>query len=43
MRAVVEVAIDFPDEDVEIIDHSGLIVQLEAGSCPAAKKTSPEC
>jgi len=29
MRAVIEVAIDFPDEDVEIIDHSGLIVQLE--------------
>lgn len=29
MRAVVEVAIDFPDEDVDIIDHSGLIAQLE--------------
>ena len=29
MRAVIEVAIDFPDEDVEIIDHSALIVQLE--------------
>jgi tRNA modification GTPase len=29
IRAVVEVAIDFPDEDVEIIDHSALIVQLE--------------
>ncbi|MBU1139315.1 MAG: tRNA uridine-5-carboxymethylaminomethyl(34) synthesis GTPase MnmE, partial [Proteobacteria bacterium] len=25
MRAVVEVAIDFPDEDVEIIDHSALV------------------
>ncbi|MGB3209922.1 MAG: tRNA uridine-5-carboxymethylaminomethyl(34) synthesis GTPase MnmE [Desulforhopalus sp.] len=29
MRAFIEVAIDFPDEDVEIIDHGGLIVQLE--------------
>ncbi len=29
MRALIEVAIDFPDEDVEIIDHTGLIVQLE--------------
>lgn len=28
MRAVVEVAIDFPDEDVEIIDHEHLIDQL---------------
>ncbi|SDO44956.1 tRNA uridine-5-carboxymethylaminomethyl(34) synthesis GTPase MnmE [Desulforhopalus singaporensis] len=28
-RAVVEVAIDFPDEDVEIADHSQLIRQLE--------------
>ncbi len=28
MRAVIEVAIDFPDEDVEIIDHSGLHAQL---------------
>lgn len=28
MRAVIEVAIDFPDEDVEIIDHSGLLAQL---------------
>ena len=29
MRAVIEVAIDFPDEDVEIIDHTALIIQLE--------------
>ncbi len=28
MRAMVEVAIDFPDEDVEIIDHHHLIEQL---------------
>ena len=28
MRAVVEVAIDFPDEDVEIVDHSSLVAQL---------------
>jgi tRNA modification GTPase len=28
-RAVVEVAIDFPDEDLEIVDHSQLIDQLE--------------
>ena len=25
---IIEVAIDFPDEDVEIIDHSGLLAQL---------------
>ncbi len=29
MRAVIEVAIDFPDEDVEIVDHSHLISQLD--------------
>jgi tRNA modification GTPase len=29
MRAVIEVAIDFPDEDIEIIDHSELIEQLK--------------
>jgi len=29
MRAVVEVAIDFPDEDIEIIDHADLREQLE--------------
>lgn len=29
MRAVIEVAIDFPDEDVEIIDHSALIDRLQ--------------
>ncbi len=29
MRAVIEVAIDFPDEELEIIDHSALLVQLE--------------
>jgi tRNA modification GTPase len=29
MRAVVEVAIDFPDEDIEIIDHSKLIEDLK--------------
>ncbi len=28
MRAVVEVAIDFPDEDVEIVDHEQLLDQL---------------
>jgi len=28
MRAVIEVAIDFPDEDVEIIDHTALLAQL---------------
>lgn len=28
MRAVVEVAIDFPDEDLEIIDHSALVGEL---------------
>lgn len=27
-KAVVEVAIDFPDDDVEIVDHSQLVVQL---------------
>lgn len=30
MRAVIEVAIDFPDEDVEIIDHTHLIEQLQS-------------
>ncbi|PIE75429.1 tRNA uridine-5-carboxymethylaminomethyl(34) synthesis GTPase MnmE, partial [bacterium DOLJORAL78_65_58] len=30
-RAHIEVAIDFPDEDVEIIDHSGLIEELKTG------------
>ncbi len=30
MRAVIEVAIDFPDEEVEIIDHSALLDQLES-------------
>ncbi len=29
MRAVIEVAIDFPDEEVDIIDHSHLIEQLQ--------------
>lgn len=28
-RAIIEVAIDFPDEEVEIINHDGLIEQLE--------------
>lgn len=28
MRAVVEVAIDFPDEDIEIVNYSSLIVQV---------------
>ena len=28
MRAIIEVAIDFPEEDVEIIDHSALLDQL---------------
>ncbi len=31
MRAVVEVAIDFPDEDQEIINHGELRAQLESG------------
>jgi len=30
MRAVVEVAIDFPDEDVEIVNHAELSAQLRA-------------
>ncbi|MCP4343171.1 MAG: tRNA uridine-5-carboxymethylaminomethyl(34) synthesis GTPase MnmE, partial [Desulfobulbaceae bacterium] len=38
MRAVIEVAIDFPDEDLEIIDHSGLIVQLEQEVAGPLKK-----
>lgn len=38
MRAVIEVAIDFPDEDVEIIDHSALIVQLEQEVAGPLKK-----
>jgi tRNA modification GTPase len=29
MRAVLEVAIDFPDEDVDIIDHTQLLHELE--------------
>jgi len=29
MRAIIEVAIDFPDEDVEILDHTNLIRQME--------------
>lgn len=28
MRAIIEVAIDFPDEEVEILDHSALLGQL---------------
>jgi tRNA modification GTPase len=28
MRAIVEVAIDFPDEDIDIVDHSAMLVQL---------------
>lgn len=28
MRALIEVALDFPDEDVEIVDHSGLLARL---------------
>ncbi len=28
MRAVVEVAIDFPDEDIEIVNHEALLLQL---------------
>ncbi len=38
MRAVVEVAIDFPDEDVEIIDHGALIVKLEEEVAGPLKK-----
>ena len=38
MRAVIEVAIDFPDEDLEIIDHSALIVQLEQEVAAPLKK-----
>lgn len=30
MRAVIEVAIDFPDEDVEIVDLDGLVARLNA-------------
>ena len=29
MRAVVEVAIDFPDEDIEIINYSSFVVQVQ--------------
>lgn len=29
MRAVIEVAIDFPDEDLEIVDHTHMLTQLE--------------
>lgn len=29
MRAFIEVAIDFPDEDVEILDHGHLLAQLQ--------------
>lgn len=29
MRAIVEVAIDFPDEDIEIINHAELFLQLD--------------
>jgi len=28
MRAIVEVAIDFPDEDIDIVDHPALLMQL---------------
>ena len=38
MRAVVEVAIDFPDEDVEIIDHSALLEKLEKEVAGPLKK-----
>jgi tRNA modification GTPase len=38
MRAVIEVAIDFPDEEVEIIDHSGLLAQLEQEVIAPLKK-----
>ncbi len=38
MRAVVEVAIDFPDEDVEIIDHTALISKLEEEVAEPLKK-----
>jgi tRNA modification GTPase len=38
MRAVIEVAIDFPDEDLEIIDHSALINQLEKEVIEPLKK-----
>ncbi len=29
MRAVVEVAIDFPDEDIDIVDHTAMLKQLK--------------
>jgi tRNA modification GTPase len=29
VRAILEVAIDFPDEDIEIVDHSALLTQIE--------------
>lgn len=38
MRAIVEVAIDFPDEDLEIVDHSGLISRLEEEVLAPLKK-----
>jgi len=38
MRAIIEVAIDFPDEDLEIIDHSALIAQLEQEVAEPLKK-----
>lgn len=31
MRAIIEVAIDFPDEDIDIIDHKDLLHQLDDG------------
>ncbi len=38
MRAIVEVAIDFPDEDIDIVDHSALLSQLsEEISSPLAR------
>ncbi len=37
MRAVVEVAIDFPDEDIEIIQYASLLQQVRADILPPLK------
>lgn len=38
MRAVIEVAIDFPDEDIEILDHTQLIGDLQLEVLTPLKK-----
>jgi tRNA modification GTPase len=37
-RAVVEVAIDFPDEDIEIVDHTNMIAQMRDDVVTPLKK-----